>query len=796
MECHPDNIHVDFLLRAISDLILQEFKSMRQDMQIEFAQLKVNMEDIVSKILAETKNAEIINRAIPIKKTSQALNVASDIGICIKEVYSENASVLPLLGAIKEEPLLLQHREVSEMDDPSMSMSNKFSHQSEVEVNAVVKTADPQTCIGEDHSEKALTYPQFHVIKEEPLSLHKYAVSQTEMDDPSLSISNKFVPQSNIAVNSTIKIVNQQSCVARNSDEECSDSMQMFLNKSTANERINACKDDAQLPVGNNKEKHFSCNFCDKSFKCKTNLKVHLRTHTERLETDLIQNQVDGNGATMTIRHLFLQEIKSIKEEFLLDEEQEGLQQFYFKKSETFPKHVGENLSENFENNFYTSLSRSGVSDVSSNASGIDDYSVNDGFLSDQESKSFENATSKEPCASSGLENFQGPINQKGLTGICCRETVTKVGCMNKACLQKPLHLSSKTTRGQYTCEICGEKQHCCQFCCDSFGRDHDHDQKPIQKVFLSKYGTLIAGVQVDNDVIMKAIGNLILRELKSIRKDIKKEFIKMEEKIEELNLKQLKAETNKKMPLTKTTNEPSLDILCLSHGNQQHPVMPDPHTLSRIPASRPNSASPDPKCGQKEKFSTDSCEVKSKSNQDKKESAKKNLRLSFGKADLVAEMQCKLLEESETPLKYNETMNDEKLICDVCDKSFLKRRYLSIHKQLHSTIKPYTCKYCEKSFPHKYRLNRHLLTHTGDKPWPCVTCGQRFREEYKVKRHLRIHTKEMPIQCPICPKRLSSGTCLKTHMRYHNGEKPWICEICEKRFRSKFSLARHQVNW
>ncbi|XP_076805441.1 uncharacterized protein LOC143449215 [Clavelina lepadiformis] len=248
------------------------------------------------------------------------------------------------------------------------------------------------------------------------------------------------------------------------------------------------------------------------------------------METNLIQNQVDGNGATMTIRHLFLQEIKSvrlnvekefvkleekieeliskhfleetdraevvsntlsyeqasgspsiqsdvgvwdqeaysknssifahfekIKEEFLLDEEQSS-QRFYFKKSEIFPKHVAENLSENFENNCYTSLSRSGVSDVSSNASRIDNYSLNNGFLSDQESKSFENKTNKEPCAISALENFQQPINQKGLTGKCFRETVTKVGCMNKACLQKPLHLSSKTARGQYTCEICGKE--------------------------------------------------------------------------------------------------------------------------------------------------------------------------------------------------------------------------------------------------------------------------------------------------------------------------------------------------
>ncbi|XP_076805410.1 uncharacterized protein LOC143449195 isoform X2 [Clavelina lepadiformis] len=269
MECHPDKMHVDFLLKSISDLILQEFKAMRQDMKIEFAQLQVNMEDMVSKILAETKKAEIINNPIPIKKTSQALDVASDIGICIKEVCSQNASVFPLVEAVKEEPLLLQHWEVSEKDDPSMSISNKFSHQSEVEVNAVVKTVEPQTCIEEDHSEKALVYPQFDVIEEEPLLLQKYEVLQAEIDDPNISMLNKFLPQSDVAVNSTIKIVNQQSCVARNSDKECSDSMQMFLNKSTAMEIINACKDDAQLLVGNNEEN-----------KCKRNLKVHLRTHT------------------------------------------------------------------------------------------------------------------------------------------------------------------------------------------------------------------------------------------------------------------------------------------------------------------------------------------------------------------------------------------------------------------------------------------------------------------------------------------------------------------------------------
>ncbi|XP_076820560.1 uncharacterized protein LOC143465920 [Clavelina lepadiformis] len=216
MECHPGIIQLDVLLKAINDLISQELKSLRQEMKMEFAQLQVNIEDMVLKILAETKKTETMNNAIPIEEISQPLHVESNISLNIEEVYSENASVFPLVETIKEEPLLLE----------------------------------------------------------------EYEVSQPEIDEPNISMLNKIHSQSDIGVNATVKIVKPQSCVARNSDEEFSDSVEMNLNKFTAIERINACKVDTQLFVGKNKEKHFSCNYCDRSFKCKINLKVHLRTHT------------------------------------------------------------------------------------------------------------------------------------------------------------------------------------------------------------------------------------------------------------------------------------------------------------------------------------------------------------------------------------------------------------------------------------------------------------------------------------------------------------------------------------
>ncbi|CAK8691582.1 unnamed protein product [Clavelina lepadiformis] len=353
MECDPGIIQVDVLLKAISDLISQELKSLRQEMKMEFAQLQVNIEDMVLKILAETKKTETMNNAIPIEEISQPLHVESDISLKIEDVYSEKAPDFPLVEAIKEEPLLFEEYEVSqpEIDDLNISMLDKIPSQSNIGVNATFKIVKPQSCVArnsdekfsdsvkmflnkstaierikackvdtqtmeshpvgmqgsvllkaisdmvsqefksmrqdmrkefvqmqesmedvistllaeikktetmnnaipveetsqttvvksnislnieEVYSEKAPVFPLVEAIKEEPLLLEKYEDSQTEIDDPNISMLNKFPPQSDIGVNATVKIVKPQSCVARNSDEECSDSVEMFLDKSTA----------------------------------------------------------------------------------------------------------------------------------------------------------------------------------------------------------------------------------------------------------------------------------------------------------------------------------------------------------------------------------------------------------------------------------------------------------------------------------------------------------------------------------------------------------------------------------
>ncbi|CAK8691512.1 unnamed protein product [Clavelina lepadiformis] len=216
MECHPGIMQVDILLKGIRDMIPQEFISMRQDMKMEFAKLQEGMKNMVSNFLAEIKKDQTKNNAVSIEKTSKLFDVCSDIGICVEKVYSQKASVVPVVKAVKEESFLFEEYEVSqtETDNRSISMLNKFSTQSENGVNAIDKTFEPQ------------------------------------------------------------------SCVERNSDEECSNFLEMFLDKPAASDGINACNVNAQVFVGNNREKHFTCKFCDKSFKQKSHLKYHRRTHT------------------------------------------------------------------------------------------------------------------------------------------------------------------------------------------------------------------------------------------------------------------------------------------------------------------------------------------------------------------------------------------------------------------------------------------------------------------------------------------------------------------------------------
>ena len=93
---------------------------------------------------------------------------------------------------------------------------------------------------------------------------------------------------------------------------------------------------------------------------------------------------------------------------------------------------------------------------------------------------------------------------------------------------------------------------------------------------------------------------------------------------------------------------------------------------------------------------------------------------------------------------------SNEKLICDICNKSYASKSSLRKHKCIDDVVlnprfdRPshYECKFCGKSFIRSYSRNRHELTHAVAKKYHCIICDTRFGRSDKFKEHLRVKHK------------------------------------------------------
>ncbi|XP_052902749.1 zinc finger protein 436-like [Anopheles moucheti] len=131
--------------------------------------------------------------------------------------------------------------------------------------------------------------------------------------------------------------------------------------------------------------------------------------------------------------------------------------------------------------------------------------------------------------------------------------------------------------------------------------------------------------------------------------------------------------------------------------------------------------------------------------------------------------------------------------LCNLCNKSFLRRSNLVDHLRLHAQVKMYECDYCDKSFVQSGNLKSHLRTHTAEKPFECNICGKAFTQSSSMKTHMLTHTNEKPFACDVCEKGFTSSSDLNKHKRTHSGIKPYQCIICANRyFTQKVHLRNH----
>ena len=168
----------------------------------------------------------------------------------------------------------------------------------------------------------------------------------------------------------------------------------------------------------------------------------------------------------------------------------------------------------------------------------------------------------------------------------------------------------------------------------------------------------------------------------------------------------------------------------------------------------------------------------------------------------------------------------NEKLMCQLCKKSFKTESYMKSHLLTHTGEKPYKCSDCGKQFRYKDSLKAHTRDHTGDK-FKCQfkSCDKEFNRERDLKDHQNVHPVEMNKDldftfgcnicdakflrkkqlsnhmeihrhnvepCSICGKVMKNVACLRSHMKNHTTMKSYSCSTCGKAFKRNFDLTVH----
>ena len=90
------------------------------------------------------------------------------------------------------------------------------------------------------------------------------------------------------------------------------------------------------------------------------------------------------------------------------------------------------------------------------------------------------------------------------------------------------------------------------------------------------------------------------------------------------------------------------------------------------------------------------------------------------------------------------------------CDKSYLRKRFLTRHFIVHTGVSNFGCTYPEcvgkRYFHDRAKLNRHIIsTHTLEKPFRCDMCNKRFTRMENLKHHMKhvVHASENEKKSP-----------------------------------------------
>lgn len=139
--------------------------------------------------------------------------------------------------------------------------------------------------------------------------------------------------------------------------------------------------------------------------------------------------------------------------------------------------------------------------------------------------------------------------------------------------------------------------------------------------------------------------------------------------------------------------------------------------------------------------------------------------------------------------LQVKEQERKESFNCDICDRTFLKHRYMINHRQTHDKA---LCSVCGLSFKTNCLLLEHQNKHFKSQIYTCEECGKEFDQRKYLAQHVRIHRVKKMFECDICNTTFTQQTSLIYHMATHTNENIFKCTVCDIKFDKQSKLSSH----
>ncbi|KAE8747928.1 hypothetical protein FOCC_FOCC005317 [Frankliniella occidentalis] len=178
-----------------------------------------------------------------------------------------------------------------------------------------------------------------------------------------------------------------------------------------------------------------------------------------------------------------------------------------------------------------------------------------------------------------------------------------------------------------------------------------------------------------------------------------------------------------------------------------------------------------------------------------------------------------------------------DRFACNSCDKVFVNRNKLSMHKRAHrkkhkvqqkavtdasnsgelmgeiSTSSQdqklstdndgssFICSTCGRGFRLKMALACHMRYHAEERTYTCNDCNLTFSSRWvrspqlcdKCRHGPGAKPVPKPCRCERCGKCFKDARLLRDHTRSHTGERPFACQVCGKTFAQSGTLYRHK---